>query len=110
MDFYVEYKIITRFLFKAAQGVWCGGFVKTKPKSLGSDCTDERIQINTLTVTALSHSCSNNTLSDGVFPRYSKTGLFSQIETCLIFFYYAIGVFFLFTVCDHWLLIIFLLG
>lgn len=47
MDFYVEYKIITRFLFKAAQGVWCGGFVKTKPKSLGSDYTDEHIQINT---------------------------------------------------------------
>lgn len=47
MDFYVEYKKITRFLYKIAQGVWCGGFVKTWPKSLGSDCTAETIQIYT---------------------------------------------------------------
>ncbi len=29
MDFYLKYKKITRFLYKAARGVWCGGFVKT---------------------------------------------------------------------------------
>jgi len=29
MDFYVEYKKVTRFLYKAAPGEWCGGFVKT---------------------------------------------------------------------------------
>lgn len=55
MDFYLKYKKTTRFLYKAPRGVWCGGFVETEPKSLGSDYSGEIIQtyIHKSTVTAL---------------------------------------------------------
>lgn len=104
MDFYLKYKKITRFLYKLIRGVWCRGFVKTEPKEfrLGLHWWNHsNIHKSTnccLTITAV---------SDGVFPR--RQHYFLQIETSIIFLYYAIGIF-LFVACDRWLLIIFLLG
>lgn len=47
MDFYSNSNNMTRFLYEARQRVWCGGFVKTEPKSSGSDYTAEIIQLST---------------------------------------------------------------
>lgn len=101
MDFYWKYKEFLRFLDKLKQGVWCVWFCQNRTKEFRLGL---RWWNHSNTHKSNNRSRPMTAVSEGVFPRRSKTTFFFfflQIETRLIFLYYAIGIFFLPLVADN---------